>query len=102
MMKIFIRFERKNCHFISQNIFQPRDVLCGAADEVLQVMKNDRLKDKERKKEVEELLGGLAEERFAVLVNLGKKITDWGQEEKMQTGRGLLECPFVVKRFMKH
>lgn len=52
-------------------------------------MKNDRLKDKERKKEVEELLGGLAEERFAVLVNLGKKITDWGQEEKMQTGRGL-------------
>lgn len=101
-MKIFIRFERKDCHFISQNIFQPRDVLCGAADEVLQVMKNDRLKDKERKKEVEELLGGLAEERFAVLVNLGKKITDWGQEEKMQTGRGLLKCPFVVKRFMKH
>lgn len=101
-MKIFIRFERKDCHFISQNIFQPRDVLCGAADEVLQVMKNDRLKDKERKKEVEELLGGLAEERFAVLVNLGKKITDWGQEEKMQTGRGLLECLFVVKRFMKH
>jgi pre-mRNA-splicing helicase BRR2 len=67
-------------------IFQPRDVLCGAADEVLQVLKNDRLKDKERKREVEDLLGGLAEERFAVLVNLGKKITDWGQE-KMQTGR---------------
>ena len=66
--------------------------MCGAADEVLQVMKNDRLKDKERKKEVEELLGGLAEERFAVLVNLGKKITDWGQEEKMQTGRGFSLC----------
>lgn len=50
------------------------------------MLKNDRLKDKERKREVEDLLGGLAEERFAVLVNLGKKITDWGQE-KMQTGR---------------
>uniref|UniRef100_K1RGJ6 Pre-mRNA-splicing helicase BRR2-like plug domain-containing protein n=1 Tax=Magallana gigas TaxID=29159 RepID=K1RGJ6_MAGGI len=78
---------------------QPRDVLCGAADEVLQVMKNDRLKDKERKKEVEELLGGLAEERFAVLVNLGKKITDWGQEEKMQTDDNIDETYGVNVQF---
>ncbi|XP_023931317.1 U5 small nuclear ribonucleoprotein 200 kDa helicase-like [Lingula anatina] len=64
---------------------QPRDVLCGAADEVLAVLKNDRMKDKERKKEVEALLGEMQEERFALLVNLGKKISDWGSEEKMQT-----------------
>lgn len=44
------------------------------------------MKDKERKKEVESLLSTLADERFALLVNLGKKITDWGSEEKMQTG----------------
>jgi len=31
--------------------FQPRDVLCGAADEVLIVLKNDRMKDKEKKRE---------------------------------------------------
>ena len=61
---------------------QPRDVLCGAADEVLTVLKNDRMKDKERKKETEGLLGPLAEERFALLVNLGKKITDFGAELK--------------------
>ncbi len=61
---------------------QPRDVLCGAADEVLTVLKNDKLKDKEKKKETESLLGNLPEERFALLVNLGKKITDWGQDEK--------------------
>ena len=66
--------------------FQPRDVLCGAADEVLSVLKNDRMREKEKKKEVEGLLGSIAEERFALLVNLGKKITDWTQEEKMQTG----------------
>ena len=36
---------------------QPRDVLCGAADEVLTVLKNDKLKDKEKKKETESLLG---------------------------------------------
>ena len=32
-------------------------MLCGAADEVLIVLKNDRLKDKDRKKDVEGLLG---------------------------------------------
>jgi len=63
---------------------QPRDVLCGAADEVLIVLKNERMKDKEKKVEVESLLGDVAEERFALLVNLGKKITDWNQEEKIQ------------------
>ena len=58
---------------------QPHDVLIGAADEVLRTLKNDRMRDKERKKETEELLGAsLAEERFALLVNLGKKITDFG------------------------
>uniref|UniRef100_A0A8D8Y961 U5 small nuclear ribonucleoprotein 200 kDa helicase n=1 Tax=Cacopsylla melanoneura TaxID=428564 RepID=A0A8D8Y961_9HEMI len=61
---------------------QPRDILCGAADEVLTVLKNDRMKEKEKKKETEGLLGSLAEERFALLVNLGKKITDFGAEQK--------------------
>ena len=60
-------------------------MLCGAADEVLTVLKNDRMKDKERKKETEGLLGPLAEERFALLVNLGKKITDFGSEVKSST-----------------
>lgn len=60
---------------------QPRDVLCGAADEVLIILKNDRLKDRERKKEIESLLGNLADERFSQLVNLGKKITDWSNEQ---------------------
>ena len=82
---------------------QPRDVICGAADEVLSVLKNEKLKDKEKKKETESLLGkyihflkiyflkkkkfyligGLPEERFALMVNLGKKISDWGQDEKV-------------------
>ncbi|KDR19736.1 putative U5 small nuclear ribonucleoprotein 200 kDa helicase [Zootermopsis nevadensis] len=64
---------------------QPRDILCGAADEVLAVLKNDRLKEREKKRETESLLGNLAEERFALLVNLGKKITDFGTEEKVAT-----------------
>ena len=54
------------------------------------------MKDKEKKREVESLLGELAEERFALLVNLGKKITDWGQEEKMQTGTSINEFMFSL------
>lgn len=67
-------------------LLQPRDVLCGAADEILDTLKNDRLKDKERKKEIELLVGPLMEERFAVLVNLGKKITDYAGPSETPVG----------------
>ena len=71
-------------------------MLCGAADEVLAVLKNDRTKDREKRREVEVLLGGLADERYALLVNLGKKITDWGSDEKMQTGRPIGYCYMLI------
>lgn len=67
-------------------LLKPRDVLCGAADEVLAVLKSDKLREKERKSDVEGLLGTLTDERFALLVNLGKKITDWTVEEKLGIG----------------
>ncbi len=58
---------------------QPRDVLQGAVDEVLRTLKDQNMKDADKKRDTQELLGtSLAEERFAVLVNLGKKITDYG------------------------
>lgn len=65
---------------------QPRDILCGAADEVLSVLKDDKKKDKEKKISTQELLGTLTEERFALLTNLGKKITDFGTDEKSNVG----------------
>ena len=64
--------------------FQPHEILCGAADEVLAVIKNDKLKDREKKTETEALVGPLPEERFAVFVNLAKKITDFKTEERTQ------------------
>ncbi|XP_071957394.1 U5 small nuclear ribonucleoprotein 200 kDa helicase-like [Antedon mediterranea] len=60
---------------------QPRDVLCGAADEVLATLKTEGTRGKDKKRELEGLLGNLAEERFALLVNLGKKITDFTTEK---------------------
>lgn len=80
-------------------LLQPRDILCGAADEVLAVLKNDRMKEKEKKKDVEGLLGPTPDERFALLVNLGRKITDWGQEDRAPTSMGLLFVP-VFETFL--
>ncbi|VDM65738.1 unnamed protein product, partial [Strongylus vulgaris] len=61
---------------------QPRDILCGAADEVLAVLKSDKIREKEKKKEVELLLGTLTDERTAVLINLARKITDFSMEDE--------------------
>ena len=57
---------------------QPQDVLAGAVDEVLVTLKNDKISSIEKKIETEAILGSLDEERFALLVNLCKKITDFG------------------------
>lgn len=61
---------------------QPRDILCGAADEVLATLKDDRLKEKEKQKEVTSLLGALDDNKFTLLVGLGRKITDYGAEKQ--------------------
>jgi pre-mRNA-splicing helicase BRR2 len=64
---------------------QPHDVLRSAADEVLAVLKDDLLKDFERKKMIEELFGRgskavMESSRFASLFNIGKNITDYKAE----------------------
>lgn len=77
---------------------QPRDILHGAVDEILCTLKNSEMKDKEKKKETEELLGTtLAEERFALLVNLGKKITDYAHEEKATGNEAIDETGINVQ-----
>lgn len=43
------------------------------------------MKDRDKKIETEQLLGPLAEERFALFINLAKKITDFGNEERTGT-----------------
>jgi len=60
----------------------PREVLHGALDEVLRVLKADNVRDKEKRKEIEDLIGKLPDERYALLVNLGKKITDFFIEDE--------------------
>jgi len=70
---------------------QPQDVLRGAADEILSILKDDSLKDHERQREVEKILARMSPEKFHKLVNMGKMIKDFNtggssaaQEDGMQ------------------
>lgn len=58
---------------------QPQDILRGAADEVLGVLKNDKFKDPDKKKEIEKLLNSMSNERFGQLVAIGKLISDYSE-----------------------
>ncbi|KAN0065928.1 Pre-mRNA-splicing helicase BRR2 [Thecaphora frezii] len=63
---------------------QAQDVVRSAADTVLEILKDDNLKDFDKKKDIEELVGPLSAETFGQLVNLSKKITDYNREEDEQ------------------
>lgn len=49
------------------------------------------MRDKERRREVEQLLGPADDTRYHVLVNLGKKISDYGGDKELQN-MGMSRC----------
>lgn len=61
---------------------QAQDIVRSAADAVLESLKNENLKDFDKKKEVEEILGSISNETFSQLLNLSKKITDYAAEDE--------------------
>jgi pre-mRNA-splicing helicase BRR2 len=56
---------------------QPMDVLGGAADEVLTILKNDKIKNPDKKKEIDKLLNPIPTQMFEQFVSIGKLITDF-------------------------
>ena len=61
----------------------PNHVTRSAADAVLEYLKDDSLKDFDKKKEVDDILGAsLGSKEFNELVNLGKKITDYDAQDE--------------------
>ncbi|KAH7368969.1 pre-mRNA-splicing factor brr2 [Plectosphaerella cucumerina] len=61
----------------------PQSAVLSAADVVLEFLKDDDLKDSEKKKEVDDMLGvALSPKEFNELVNLGKKITDYDAQDE--------------------
>jgi pre-mRNA-splicing helicase BRR2 len=60
---------------------QAQDIIQGAAGTVFETLKNESMKDFD-KKEIEDVLGSISGESFATLVNLSKTITDYGVENE--------------------
>lgn len=59
------------------------DVVRSAADAVLEILKEENMKDFDKKKEVDDLLGiTMGSKEFNELVNLGKKITDYDAQDE--------------------
>ena len=46
------------------------------------------VQDKEKRKEIIDLIGKMDDERFHVLVSLGKKITDYGTDKRASVVEG--------------
>ncbi|XP_030527383.2 DExH-box ATP-dependent RNA helicase DExH12-like [Rhodamnia argentea] len=56
---------------------QPLNIVSGAADEILAVLKNDTFKNPDKKKEIEKLLNPIPNPVFDQLVSIGRLITDY-------------------------
>ena len=70
--------------------------MCGAADEVLTTLKDDHLPDSNKKTDVLALLGKMAEEQYAMLVSLGRRITDFGLDARGPQGEDALDENYGV------
>mmetsp|Transcript_62196 Transcript_62196/g.148187 ORF Transcript_62196/g.148187 Transcript_62196/m.148187 type:complete len:2144 (+) Transcript_62196:214-6645(+) len=70
---------------------QPADILRGAADEILAVIKDDALQGPAKQKAAEELLSAMTHERFAELMQIGARITDFYLEEEGAEGTAMDE-----------
>ncbi|KAG4303783.1 hypothetical protein PORY_002808 [Pneumocystis oryctolagi] len=61
---------------------QSHDIVRSASDAVLEFLKDENLKDYDRKKEIDKLLGtNIPNEKFSQLIAIGKKITDYSSED---------------------
>jgi pre-mRNA-splicing helicase BRR2 len=60
---------------------QAQDIIRSAADTILETLKSDALKDFDKKKDIESVIGTLTSDVFAQLVSLSKKITDYGVQD---------------------
>lgn len=67
-------------------------ITASATDSILEYLKDDSLKDFDKKKEIDDILGiTTSSKEFNQLVNLGKKITDYDaqdEDEEMADGAG--------------
>lgn len=61
---------------------QPNDIIWGAADEVIAILKDDNIRDSNKQKEVEKLLGSLDTMKYTKFVQISKKLTDFAADSQ--------------------
>jgi pre-mRNA-splicing helicase BRR2 len=62
---------------------QAQDIVRSAADAVLESLKSEALKDFDKKREIEEVLGSITGGQFSQLLSLSKKITDYNADDEV-------------------
>ena len=68
----------------------PGEVVRSAADAVLELLKDENMKDHDKKREIDDLIGTtLTPKEFNDLVNLGKKITDYDAQDDDDNAAGI-------------
>lgn len=76
---------------------QPQDILKGAVDEVLSVLKDDQLKDNVKHKQLQSIASGFSVEKFHHVVGLGKRITDYHvKSEDAEEEKGAVDEDMAV------
>ncbi|KAL1312365.1 DExH-box ATP-dependent RNA helicase DExH12-like [Arachis hypogaea] len=70
---------------------QPLSIVSGAADEILAVLKNDAVKNPDKKKEIEKLLNPIPNQVFDQLVSIGKLITDFQEGSDAVNGTSAMD-----------
>ncbi|QCD95970.1 DExH-box ATP-dependent RNA helicase DExH12 [Vigna unguiculata] len=70
---------------------QPLSIVSAAADEILAVLKNDTLKNTDKKKDIEKLLNPIPNHVFDQLVSIGKLITDFQEAADVPNGNSAMD-----------
>ncbi|CAJ1958047.1 unnamed protein product [Sphenostylis stenocarpa] len=70
---------------------QPLSIVSAAADEILAVLKNDTLKNPDKKKDIEKLLNPIPNHVFDQLVSIGKLITDFQEAADVPNGNSAMD-----------
>lgn len=68
---------------------QSNDIVLSAADTILSVVKDDNLKDTDKKKQVDEIIGSeISAQDFNQLMNLSKQLTDYDRTDDTSNKEG--------------
>lgn len=64
---------------------QTSEIIRSATDTALEILKDENMRDLDKKREVESFLGPVSEEQFGQYINLSKRLTDYEEDKGTST-----------------